>query len=59
MQNPEYFNHNNFKPGQKVICNGFEGTIIRHYYEGMWEVKLPGGLACVSGASITPQPNKT
>lgn len=43
-----------FKPGQKIMCNGFEGVIVRHYFEGMWEVKLPGGYACVAYSCIQP-----
>ena len=49
-----YFNPNHFAVGQSVICNGFNGVIVRHYHEGMWECRLPGGLVCVSGANIIP-----
>ena len=52
---PAYFNEDHFKVGQKVTYEGFEAVIVRHYYEGMWEIRVPGGLTCVSGAYIVPQ----
>lgn len=39
---------NQFKPGQKVIIDGFEATIVAHYFEGMWEVRMPGGVTVVA-----------
>ena len=51
---PNYWNPSHFAVGQKVTYSGFSGVIVRHYAEGMWEVRLPGGLACVSGAHIIP-----
>lgn len=33
--------------GQKVFCNGYPGTVMRHYYQGMYEIRLPGGEVCV------------
>lgn len=38
------------KVGQKVICNGFPGTITKvcaDQLAGMVEVRVPGGLVCV------------
>jgi len=37
------------KVGQKVICNGYEGTItkILEWSDSMVEVRVPGGIACV------------
>ena len=49
-----YFNPAHFTKGQAVIYSGFRGTIVRHYSEGMWEVRLPGGIVCVSGAHLIP-----
>lgn len=49
---PAYFNPTHFAAGQAVIYAGFRGSIVRHYLEGMWEVRLPGGVACVSGADL-------
>ena len=37
-----------FKVGDKVICNGYEGAIISWYSEGMVEVRLSRGSVCVS-----------
>lgn len=39
-----------FEPGQKVICNGYPGAVVRMYSEGMVEVRLPGGVVCVSAS---------
>lgn len=49
---PAYWNPNHFTAGQRVKHGEFTATIIRHYYEGMWEVRLPGGPSCVSGAEL-------
>lgn len=51
---PSYFNPNHFAVGQAVMHGEFRGVIVRHYHEGMWEVRLPGGVVCVSGARIVP-----
>jgi len=40
-----------FEPGDAVEYAGYAGTICRHYWNGKYEVWLPGGLACVSGES--------
>jgi hypothetical protein len=39
-----------FTPGQAVVCNGYPGTVQRMYGEGMVEVRVPGGLTCVSAS---------
>lgn len=54
MTIPAYFNPSYFSAGQRIEYSGFTGSIIRHYCEGMWEIRLPGGVACVSGAHIKP-----
>lgn len=36
-----------FVPGQTVTCNGYPGTVVRLYSEGMVEVRLQSGLVCV------------
>lgn len=52
MALPAYFNPDHFKPGQRVAYSGFPGVILRHYSEGMWEVRIKSGDVCVSGADI-------
>jgi hypothetical protein len=52
MKNPDYFNPDHFAKGESVSYGDFKGSIVRHYYEGMWEVRLPGGIACVSGSQL-------
>ena len=37
-----------FKPGDKVICNGYEGIVIQMFSEDMVEVRLERGDVCVS-----------
>jgi hypothetical protein len=40
-----------FKVGDAVICNGYPGTVTKvcaGQLRGMVEVKVPGGLVCVS-----------
>lgn len=47
--------------GDKIITSGFEGTVMRLYidgpYEGarMYDVRLPGGVACVCGSDLQPR----
>lgn len=44
-----------FKQGEKVMCNGYEGTIhtvCDGQLEGMYEVKLSSGTVCVDGCDI-------
>jgi hypothetical protein len=43
-----------YKQGDKVFCNGFNGTIVREYSQGMYEVRLPGGLGCIDSSDIIP-----
>jgi len=49
---PDYWNPTWFKQGQQVKYSGFDATVIRHYFDGMWEIRLPGGVSVVSGADI-------
>ncbi len=39
-----------FQPGDQVVCNGYPGSVARMYGEGMVEVRVPGGLTCVSAS---------
>lgn len=47
-------------PGQKVTMGEYPCTIVRLYIDGtcegcrMYEVRLPGGLACVAGSDLVP-----
>ena len=40
------------QPGQQVIANGYIGTVMRHYSGSMFEVRVPGGLVCISDSDI-------
>lgn len=46
------------QPGQRITYSGFPGTVIRLYADGateggrMYEVRLPGGVACVCGSDL-------
>ena len=35
------------RQGRKVICNGYEGAIVRRYDGAMVEVRLSSGIVCV------------
>ena len=52
MNHPAHWNKDHFKQGQRVMYGEFAASIVRHYYEGMWEIRLPGGVACVSGSHL-------
>jgi hypothetical protein len=47
-----------FTVGQKVTSSGFPGVVVRQYSENMYEVRLPGGLVCVSSEDIKPEGQK-
>ena len=47
-------NPKHFAVGQSVTYGGFRGVIVRHYSKGMWEVRLPSGVGCFSGADLIP-----
>ncbi len=49
---PDYFNPNHFARGQRVMYGEFIATIESYYYDGMWNIRLPGGHACTSGANL-------
>jgi hypothetical protein len=40
------------KPGAKVITNGYPGSIVRITPYKMVEVRLPGGVVCVSAEDV-------
>lgn len=41
--------------GTKLQYGEFPATVMRHYFEDMWEVRVPGGEICVGGSSLTPR----
>lgn len=49
---PAYFDPNHFAKGQRVMHGDFEAVIVRHYYEGMWEIRMSSGMTCVSGSYL-------
>lgn len=54
MNTPAYFSPNFFKLGQRAAYGEFTASIIRHAVDGMWEIRVPGGITCVSGADLKP-----
>lgn len=42
----------NWKQGTPVHANGYDGAIVRQYSCLMWEVRLPGGVACICASDI-------
>lgn len=43
-----------FTPGDRVTRAGYPGTIVAEYLPGMYEVRLPGGIAVVPASELTP-----
>jgi len=39
-------------PGTKGIYSGFECTVLSHYDGNMYEIRVPGGITCVSAHDI-------
>lgn len=35
-------------PGTRGTYAGFPAVVVRHYDGGMYEIRVPGGLVCVS-----------
>ncbi len=44
----------NLERGQRGTYSGFAATIIRHYDGNMYEIRLPGGVACVDVTHFVP-----
>jgi len=42
--------HFDLKSGDRILCNGFSGTVRARYDESMVEVRVPGGEVCVSAS---------
>lgn len=36
------------KPGQRGTYAGFQAVVVRHYAGNMYEIRVPGGVTCVS-----------
>jgi hypothetical protein len=57
---PRYHETERLRPGQRITYSGFAGAVIRLYDDGpieaarMYEVRLPGGVACVCGSELLP-----
>jgi hypothetical protein len=43
------------KPGQEGTTSGFPCTVIEHYDGTMWNVRVPGGLKCISAREFIPK----
>lgn len=41
-----------FTSGDRVICNGYEGNILRHYSGSMYEVRLNSGVVTVCASNL-------
>lgn len=51
----EGFRHMTREEWEKIRANGYDGVIVRHYSGNMYEVRLPGGVACVDRSDIQPR----
>lgn len=45
-------------PGQKGTTSGFKATVVRHYFENMYEVQLRSGLKCIDASEFIPEDKK-
>jgi hypothetical protein len=43
---------NKLQPGTVGTYSGFRAVIVRHYYENMYEVRVPGGITCIDIAEF-------
>ena len=34
-------------PGTEGMLNGYPATVVSYYGDGMYEIRLPGGVVCV------------
>lgn len=41
-------------PGQTGTTSGYPAKVIRRYSEGMYEVRVPGGLVCIPAEDFVP-----
>ena len=39
-------------PGQQGTYSGFPATVLRHYDGNLYEIRVPGGVACVDAADF-------
>jgi hypothetical protein len=51
-QMPDYWKPDHFAAGDVVRYGAHQGSIVRHYQEGMWEIRLSSGVTVVSGADL-------
>lgn len=40
--------------GQRGTYSGFPATVVRHYRNDMYEIRVPGGVVCVDGRHFIP-----
>ncbi len=43
-----------FQPGEKCTYSGFDATVKEHCFNGMYNICLDRGGACVSGSYLIP-----
>lgn len=43
-----------YRRGEHITYNGRPAVIYGHYHNGMYEIKTPGGIACVSCFDFFP-----
>lgn len=43
-----------WKPSDKITYSGFAASIVKHCRNGMFEIRLASGFACVSYTDIKP-----
>jgi hypothetical protein len=41
-----------FAPGDRISFSGFHGSVLGHYRNGMYEIRIQSGVSCVSGSDL-------
>lgn len=42
------------QPGQTGTYSGYRATVLRHYDGNMYEIRVPGGVVCVTASDFIP-----
>jgi phosphohistidine swiveling domain-containing protein len=42
-----------FTSGESVIYSRYNGTVVSYYHNGMYNVRVPGGVITVDGCELT------
>lgn len=46
-----------FVRGDRISYSGFHGSVLGHYCNGMYEIRIQSGVSCVSGSDLVRLPD--